>query len=232
VPAVRLVDNVGLEELAADHGHVAAEVGANPGVKIVSLVAGVIVGADGIAGMDLLRHGAIPAGFGGIRTPSTLGSFSRAFAHGDVRQLTVVRRRVLARLAARTLLLPGADTLALVDIDSVQRRVYGASEQARCSARRGRVEPAGATRGPPVGTPTCGRCSPLGPAQAGHAHPPGRLVIQAGAHDQVLPAAGHVPSVGVLGVLLDGVGAPVQRGHAPARGNPHRISIIDWSGSR
>jgi hypothetical protein len=38
-------------------------------------VAGLIAGADSIEGMDLLRHGAIPATFGGIRAPSTLGSF-------------------------------------------------------------------------------------------------------------------------------------------------------------
>jgi hypothetical protein len=40
-----------------------------------------------------------------------------------VRQLAAVHRRVLARLAAQTRLLPGAETLAFVDIDSVQRRV-------------------------------------------------------------------------------------------------------------
>ena len=82
-----------------------------------------------LTGWILVRHGAIPTTFGGIRAPSTLGSFLRAFAHGDVRQLTAVHRRVLAHLAARTLLLPGADTLALVDIDSVQWRVYRASKQ-------------------------------------------------------------------------------------------------------
>ncbi|MBV9141811.1 MAG: IS1380 family transposase, partial [Pseudonocardiales bacterium] len=105
------------------------KVGANPGVKIGSLVAGVIAGADDIDGMDLLRHGALPASFAGIRAPSTLGSFLRAFTHGTVRQLAAVHRRVLARLAAWTPLLPGADTLAFVDVDSVQRRVYGASKQ-------------------------------------------------------------------------------------------------------
>src|SRR5215469_8141268 len=129
VPVMRLADNVGLEELVAQHVHVAAKVGANPGVKIGSLVAGMIAGADDIDGMDLLRHGAIPATFGGIRAPSTLGSFLRAFNHGTVRQLAAVHRRLLARLAARTPLLAGADTLAFVDIDSVQRRVYGASKQ-------------------------------------------------------------------------------------------------------
>jgi hypothetical protein len=129
VPALRLAENVGLEDLVTEHVQVAAKVGANPGVKIGSLVAGMIAGADDIDGMDLLRHGALPATFTGIRAPSTLGSFLRAFTHGTVRQLAAVHRRVLARLAAQTPLLPGADTLAFVDVDSVQRRVYGASKQ-------------------------------------------------------------------------------------------------------
>lgn len=129
VPAVRLAENVGLEDLVAEHVQVAAKVGANPDLKIGSLVSGMIAGAEGIDGMDLLRHGAIPATFGGIRAPSTLGSFLRAFDHGNVRQLAAVHRRVLTRLAAQSPLLPGADTLAFVDVDSVQRRVYGATKQ-------------------------------------------------------------------------------------------------------
>jgi len=67
VPAVRLAANVGLEDLVGEHLRVAAEVGANAGVKIGSLVAGMIAGADTLDGMDLLRHGAIPATFGGIQ---------------------------------------------------------------------------------------------------------------------------------------------------------------------
>jgi hypothetical protein len=129
VPAIRLAQNVGLEELVTDYVRVAAKVGANPGVKVGSLVAGMVAGADTIEGMDLLRHGAMPATFGGIRAPSTLGSFLRAFTHGNVRQLAAVHRRVLARLAARVPLLPGAGTLAFIDVDSVQRRVYGATKQ-------------------------------------------------------------------------------------------------------
>ncbi|MBV9140072.1 MAG: hypothetical protein JO115_04005 [Pseudonocardiales bacterium] len=129
VPAVRLAANVGREDLVTEHVHVSAEVGANPGVKIGSLVAGMTAGAEGIEGMDLLRHGAIPATFGESRAPSTLGSFLRAFTPGTVRQLAAVHRRVLPRLAAQAPLLPGADTLAFVDVDSVQRRVYGATKQ-------------------------------------------------------------------------------------------------------
>jgi hypothetical protein len=60
---------------------------------------------------------------GGIRAPSTLGSFLRAFDHGNMRQLAAVHRRVLVELAARAPLLPGADTLVFVDVDSVQQHI-------------------------------------------------------------------------------------------------------------
>ncbi len=106
-----------------------AEVGVNAGVKVGSLIAGMIAGADDIDGMDLLRHGAIPATFGGVRAPSTLGSFLRAFNHGNVRQLAAVHRRVLAELAAHTPLLPGGEELAFIDIDSMQKRVFGPAKQ-------------------------------------------------------------------------------------------------------
>jgi hypothetical protein len=39
--------------------------------------------------------------------------------------------------------------------------------------------------------------------------------------NQPLPAAGDVHPVGVLSVRVDGVGAPVHRGHAPARCGAH-----------
>jgi hypothetical protein len=43
------------------------------------LVAGMTGGADSVDDLDLLRHGAMPALFGGVRAPSTLGSFLRSF---------------------------------------------------------------------------------------------------------------------------------------------------------
>jgi hypothetical protein len=136
VPAMRLAELVGLEELAAHHVRVDAEVGVNSGVKVGSLIAGMVAGADDIDGMDLLRHGAVPATFGGIRAPSTLGSFLRAFDHGNVRQLAAVHRRVLAGLADRVGLLPGGEALAFIDVDSTQKRVYGPAKQ---GARFGRT---------------------------------------------------------------------------------------------
>jgi hypothetical protein len=91
----------------------------NASVKAPCLAAGVIAGAGSIDDMDLLRHGAMLALFGGIRAPSTLGSFLRPFTWGNVPQLENVSRVLLADLARRAPL-PGKDTVAFVDIDSMQ----------------------------------------------------------------------------------------------------------------
>ena len=98
-------------------------------VKIGCLAAGMAAGADSIDDMDLLRHGALPAVFDGVRAPSTLGSFLRSFTWGNIRQLEKVSRNLLAGRARRTPLLPGADQLAFADIDSIQRRAYGHNKQ-------------------------------------------------------------------------------------------------------
>jgi hypothetical protein len=63
--------------------------------------------------------------FGGVRAPSTLGSFLRSFTWGNVRQLEACGRVFLSALVAAAPLLPGKEVLAFVDIDSMQRRVYG-----------------------------------------------------------------------------------------------------------
>ena len=64
-----------------------------------------------------------------MRAPSTLGSFLRSFTHGHVKQLHAVARRLLPRLAAHTLLLPGADQVAYVDIDDTIRGTHGYAKQ-------------------------------------------------------------------------------------------------------
>jgi hypothetical protein len=43
-------------------------------------------GADSIDDMGLLRHSAMEVLFGGVRAPSTLGSFLRAFTWGNQRR--------------------------------------------------------------------------------------------------------------------------------------------------
>ena len=125
VPVMALAQRCGLADLAGEHVTITSPAGVNPDLKIPCLVAGMAAGADSIDDMDVLRHGAMTEVFGGIRAPSTLGSFLRSFTWGNVRQLDAVARQLLARLASRAPLLPGADVLAFVDMDSMQKRVYG-----------------------------------------------------------------------------------------------------------
>ena len=129
VPVMALAERAGLGELAAEHVRISRPCGVNAPVKIGCLVAGMTAGADSIDDMGLLRHGAMGALFGGIRAPSTLGSFLRTFTWGNVLQLQKVHRQFLAELARRAPLLPGADVLAFIDIDSQQKRVYGHAKQ-------------------------------------------------------------------------------------------------------
>ena len=101
----------------------------NAHLKVPCLVAGMATGADSIDDMDVLRHGAMGTLFGGVRAPSTLGSHLRSYTWGNVAQLEKAGREFLAQLARQAPLLPGADTLAFIDIDSMQKRVYGHKKQ-------------------------------------------------------------------------------------------------------
>jgi hypothetical protein len=128
VPVVALAEQIRLPELVTEHVTItgaANSAGAAPAAKVMSLLAGMVAGADSIEDVDRLRHAGNPVAFGGIRAPSTLGTFLRAFTHGHVQQLMAVLRAVLVNLAARTPVLRGADQLTFVDIDSLLRRVYG-----------------------------------------------------------------------------------------------------------
>ena len=123
-PLLALAGRAGLPGLLAGAAP-AGPCGANAATKAMCLVAGMAAGADSIDDMDLLRDGAMETVFGGIRAPSTLGSFLRAFTWGNVRQLDRAHRRLTAALAAGPRLLPGREVLAFVDVDSTQERVYG-----------------------------------------------------------------------------------------------------------
>jgi hypothetical protein len=129
VPVMALAQRAGLASLVAEHVRPGGECGVNPHLKVPCLVAGMAAGADSIDDMDLLRHGAMSALFGGVRAPSTLGSHLRSYTWGNVSQLEKAGREFLAELARRAPLLPGAGTLAFIDIDSMQKRVYGHDKQ-------------------------------------------------------------------------------------------------------
>ncbi|MFZ2175213.1 MAG: IS1380 family transposase [Rhodococcus sp. (in: high G+C Gram-positive bacteria)] len=130
VPVMALARASGLLTLADEHLSVPTDKGANPGRKIGSLVAGMVAGADSIADLAILRHGAMGTIFDRPYAPSTIGSFLREFTFGHVRQLDAVASRFLGNLAAKTPLVSGIDTgRVLVDIDDSIIEVHGHGKQ-------------------------------------------------------------------------------------------------------
>jgi hypothetical protein len=123
-PLMALADRAGLPGLLAGV-RPAGPCGVSAATKVACLLGGMAAGADSIDGMDLLRDGAMQTLFSGVRAPSTLGSHLRSYTWGNVRQLDKAHRGLLAALAGDGRLLPGRETLAFIDIDSTQKRVYG-----------------------------------------------------------------------------------------------------------
>ncbi len=128
-PVLELAERAGLQDLVVEHVRIDTPGGVNACLKVLALVAGMIAGADSIDDMGLLRHGAMRRLFTRVRAPSTLGTFLRAFTFGHVRQLDAVASRLLISLCRRAPLLPGADTLAYVDIDDTVKATFGYAKQ-------------------------------------------------------------------------------------------------------
>jgi hypothetical protein len=99
LPIVRLAEHAGLRGLADQWLTVPTDKGANAGLKVSSLVAGMVAGADSIDDTAVLRHGGMGKIFTSIYAPSTLGSFLRSFTFGHVRQLDAVASRLLINFA-------------------------------------------------------------------------------------------------------------------------------------
>jgi len=137
VPVLALADRACLRELADAHLSVPGDKGANAGLKVASLVAGMVAGADSVDDMAILRHGAMARLFTRIYAPSTLGLFLRAFSFGHIRQLDAVASRFLLGLAKLARLLgatpdPGHGEMrmyALVDVDDTVVQVHGHAKQ-------------------------------------------------------------------------------------------------------
>jgi len=128
VPVLALARTAGLHALAQEHLSVPTDKGANAGLKVASLVMGMVAGADSIDDMGLLRHGGMGKVFTRAYAPSTLGSFLREFTFGHVRQLDAVASRFLAGLAARSPLvagIKGTEGTVLVDVDDTIIEVHG-----------------------------------------------------------------------------------------------------------
>jgi len=129
VLVVVLAWDAGLRALTDEHLSVPTDKGANAGLKVSSLVAGMVAGADSIDDLALLRHGGMGKVFDACYAPSTLGSFLREFSFGHVRQLDAVASRFLLGLAARTPLATGLDGPVLLDVDDTIVPVHGHAKQ-------------------------------------------------------------------------------------------------------
>ena len=99
-------------------------------MKVTSLVAGMVAGADSIDDMALLRHDGMGRVFTHAYAPSTLGSVLREFTFGHVRQLDAVASRFLIRLGTQApLIVADAGGPVLVDIDDTIIEVHGYAKQ-------------------------------------------------------------------------------------------------------
>jgi Transposase DDE domain group 1 len=128
-PVLALAERAGLQRLLAEHVRIDKPGGRLAEVKVSTLVAGMVIGADSIDDMDMLRHGGLSRLFAGVRAPSTLGTFLRTFTFGHVRQLDAVASRLLIALAGQAPLLPVSAEIAYVDVDDTVRQTYGYAKQ-------------------------------------------------------------------------------------------------------
>ncbi len=130
VPVLRLAESAGLHGLLEQRLSVDSP---NPVAKATSVIGGMLAGADSIDDLNLLRHGGMGRLFGGLRAPSTLGTYLRSFTHGHVQQLDAAGTRLLAGLTAQVPnLIAGAEQpegLAFLDIDDTIREVHGYAKQ-------------------------------------------------------------------------------------------------------
>lgn len=124
-----LSERLGIETLVNEAVDLGGRTGgALPGRKVLSLVHGMLAGADSIDDIDVLRAGRTGLVLGHrVMAPSTLGTFLRAFSFGHVRQLDRVLDRALSRAWAAGAG-PGGERL-VIDIDSFIGEVCGYQKQ-------------------------------------------------------------------------------------------------------
>jgi hypothetical protein len=83
--------------------------------------------------LDVLREGAVHKVLPGVKAPSTLGTFLRAFTFGHVLQLGAVAAGFLVALAKLVPLLTGQDdhrdSVTWLDVDDTMRETYGYAKQ-------------------------------------------------------------------------------------------------------
>ena len=126
---VTLAQHLGLREVVDSHVDLGDAPGrANPGDKLLTLVASALAGGDFIDDADVLRTGGTAGAIGCVvKAPSTLGTFLRSFRWGHVRQLDRVSRELLSRAWAAGAG-PGEGPLT-IDLDSTMCETYGLAKE-------------------------------------------------------------------------------------------------------
>ena len=138
LPVVGLAKSAGLAALVQERLSVPTDKGANAGLKVTSLVAGMVAGADSIDDMAFCGTVGCAGSSPRLRTLD-LGLFLRAFTFDDVRPApTAVASRFVIGLADQTPLMgsPRAESAqttgtghVLVDVDDTVVEVHGYAKQ-------------------------------------------------------------------------------------------------------
>ena len=126
---VTLAQRLGLGELVDDRVDLGDTPGrANPGDKMLTLVASALAGGDCIDDADVLRSGGTAGVLGCVvKAPSTLGTFLRSFRWGHVCQLDRVSRELLAG-AWQAGTGPSNEPFT-IDLDSTICETYGLAKE-------------------------------------------------------------------------------------------------------
>lgn len=125
-----LAGRLKLAELVAEKLDLGSRPGAaRPERKAMTLISGMLAGADSIDDCELLRAGSTEAVLGHrVMAPSTLGTFLRGFTFGHVRQLESVAAELLRRAWAQGAG-PSAEERLVIDLDSFVGEVHGYAKQ-------------------------------------------------------------------------------------------------------
>ena len=131
-----LAQHLGLRELVDNHVDLGNAPGrANPGDKMMTLVASPLAGGDCIDDADVLRTGGTARTLGGtVKAPSTLGTFLRSFRWGHVRQLEAISGHQRIEMTKIDVHLAGQDVEADHALHS-PARVMGLLEIGKIGAR-------------------------------------------------------------------------------------------------
>ena len=133
VPAMRLARRAGLDTQVTSKLTLPGGAGFDAAGKVACIVAGMITGADSIDDLDVLREGAAGRLMPGVKAPSTLGTFLRAFTYGHVRQLGAAAAAMLTCLTGLVDLLGGQhmhrDGVTWLDVDDTMRETHGYAKQ-------------------------------------------------------------------------------------------------------